>query len=112
MPIAKVAEAPKKKESVVEHLAEVIKEARKNNQTEKSNTITTPAETTVEKPKKKRRRRKRKPKPQTQPVRQNTQVNTTSKSEPVKLIKKDQQNEGETSFDDLSGGGEIEINLD
>lgn len=94
-PITIQAPAPAKKESVADHLADVIKEARQNNQT-----------------KKKRRRRKRKPKPQAQPVRQDTQVNTTSKSEPVKLIKKNRQNEGETSFDDLSGGDEIEINLD
>ncbi|MFH0837903.1 MAG: PrgI family protein [Patescibacteria group bacterium] len=66
----------------------------------------------TEAPKKKRRRRKKKPKIQTEPVRQNTRVNSTSKSEPVKLIQKPGIKEGETSFTDLSQGGEIEINLD
>jgi len=94
--------APAKKESVAEHLAGVIKEARENNR----------APATTEAPKKKRRRRRRKKKTQAQPVRQDTQVDTTSKAEPVKLIKKNKQNEGETSFSDLSGGNEIEFNLD
>jgi hypothetical protein len=135
--------APAKKESVAQHLAGVIKEARESNQakkeaekaTEKPETppseptppaITTPtpaqpATATVEQaaapsmteaPKKKRRRRRRKKKkPQAGPVRQDTQVDTTTKTEP-KLIKKTDKKEGETSFGDLSGGGEIEINLD
>ncbi len=114
-----------KKESVTEHLANVIKEARQNNNVKKEPTEKTIPTTTPEPakpaanessqaqvPKKNRRRRKRKPKPQAQPVRLDTQVNTISKSEPNKLIKKPTINEGETSFNDLSEGGEIEINLD
>ncbi|MBU0706493.1 PrgI family protein [Patescibacteria group bacterium] len=66
----------------------------------------------AEVPKKRRRRRRKKPKIQTEPIRPNTQVNSTSKSEPVKLIQKPEIKEGETSFTDLSQGGEIEINLD
>lgn len=101
------APTPAKKESVAEHLAGVIKEARQNNQAPPS---APPAPT--EAPKKKRKRRRRKKKPQAQPVRQDTQVDTTSKAEPIKLIKTNKQNEGETSFSDLSGGNEIEFNLD
>lgn len=141
---AKKAEAaikeasPQKKESVVQHLAEVIKEARQNNQTTKNNQPATPPPAAVEPvisstppaekkatpsspsetfaappPKKKKRRRKRKPKKTGQePVRPDTQVNTTQKSDPDKLIRKSDTKEAETSFDDLSGGGEIEFNLD
>ncbi len=79
-----------KKESVAENLANVIKEARANNQA------------------KKKRPRKRKPKV-AQPIRQNTQINTTVKSAP-KLIQKTPK-EGEASLRDLKEGGEIEINL-
>lgn len=140
--------ATKKKESVKEHLANVIKEARQNNQAKETaesvatpetpkqqpepstQTQATPAQAPekpappapaqptsdqdqVEAPKKKRRRRRRrKSKTQAGPVRQDTQVDTIVKSEPVKLIKKNKNREGETSFDDLSKGGEIEINLD
>lgn len=135
---------PAKNESVTQHLANVIKEARQNNKAEAeakkepvkpteetAQTVTaapttptsTPAPATPTTPsplaesptlpiKKKKRRRKRKPKAKAQPIRQDTQVNTTSKSEPVKLIKKPDQTEGETSFGDLSKGGEIEINLE
>lgn len=114
------APEPEKKESVTEHLANIIKEARQNNQKKKEAIIPpAPAKidaaanvTSSESPKKKRRKRKRKPKPETQPVRQETQINTTSKSEPVQIIQKYDKNEGETSFSDLSEGGEIEINLD
>ena len=103
----KTGEKPAKKESVVQHLADVIKEARQNNATGTTETTSPEAPT-----KKKRRRRKRKPKTVAQPVRQDTQVNTTSKSEPNKIIKKPNITEGEMSLDDLSKGGEIEINLD
>lgn len=88
-----------KKESVVEHLAGIIKEARQNNASK-------------EVLKKKRKRRRRKSKAVAQPIRQDTQINTTSKSTPDKIIKKTNQKEMETSFSDLSGSGEIEINLD
>lgn len=122
---------PEKKESVTEHLAKVIKEARKNGEAKKPEVIAEvepkevpektasllppkPAEPslTTETPKKKRRKRKRKPKTSTEPVRQDTQINTMAKAEPEKLIKKQPNIEGEASFDDLSKGGEIEINLD
>lgn len=67
---------------------------------------------------KKKRKRKRKPNPGTQPLRQDAQINSTSKSEPIKLIQtpappaRQIKKEGETSFNDLSKGGEIEFNLD
>lgn len=139
---------PRKKETVAEHLASVIKEARENNEAKKEavqqvkkleapkppiqpapprDTSTPTAPSTLPTPKKKRKR-KRKPKAQPQPVRQNTQIDTTSKTEPVKLISKPEpakpiekrepqpekpnRTEKETSFSDLSGGDEIEINLD
>ena len=82
-----------------------------------------PTQGPSDKPKRKRRRRRRKRKPQDIPVRQDTQVDTTSKSEPLKLIKKtakpaeaesevQDKKEGETSFDDLTKGDEIEFYLD
>lgn len=103
---------PEKKESVAEHLASVIKEARENNRTKKEVEPSAITPTPTETPKKKRRRRRRKPKAQAQPVREGTQVNTTSKAPPPKPSNKSDNKEGETSYSDLSGGDEIEINLD
>jgi len=79
------------KESVTDNLANIIKEARKKNQA------------------KKKRPRNRKPKV-AQPVRKNTQIDTTIKSSP-RMIQKPSTEE-ETSFKDLKKEGEIEINLD
>jgi hypothetical protein len=79
-----------KKESVVENLAKVIQEAKENNKNKRN------------------RPRNKKPRPP-QPVRQNTQINTTNKQTP-QLINKD-TSEKETSLGDLKEGGEIEINL-
>jgi len=109
----RVKAKPAQKESVVQHLANVIKEARQT-KAAPTPTVAKPATPGQEDlPKKKRRRRKRKPKAPAQPVRPDTQVNTTSKSEPNKIIKKpENKNEGEMSLNDLSQGGEIEINLD
>ena len=145
-PAAIKAEMPatENKESVAEHLASVIKEARQNNQAknevqenqaaqvkegeikqnenkakpeptakteaQKQTPVRQSTETEPPKPKKKRKR-KRKKKPTAGPVRNDTLVDTTSKSKPVKLINKNEK-QGETSFDDLSGGDEIEFNLD
>lgn len=98
--------------SVAQHLAEVIREARANNQAKRAPAPSpAPVPTAPEAPKKKRRKRKRKPKPAI-PVQPDSQVNTTSKSEPVKFINKPKISEGETSFSDLSKGSEIEINLE
>ena len=99
--------AEKKKESVVQQLAKVIKEARKNNQA----IIQKVVPPTAPSPKK-RRRKRRKPKNDALPVRQNTQINTLDKSGPNKTITNEIKTEGEASFEDLSKGGEIEINLD
>jgi hypothetical protein len=91
----KIDPTPEKKESVVERLAGVIKEARENSTT-----------------KKKRKRRRRKPKNQAQPAREGKKVDTVSKPATPNPPKETQKNETETSFSDLSKGGEIEINLD
>ncbi|MBN2307023.1 PrgI family protein [Candidatus Peregrinibacteria bacterium] len=121
-----------KKESVVEHLASVIKEARQNNVAKKqaqapatpmsgqvkpvvapTASIPSAAITQQEVPvKKKRRRKKKKSKEGAKPIREDTQINTTSKSAPNKVVKIPKATEGEMSLSDLSAGGEIEINLD
>lgn len=130
----KLTAAPEKKESVVENLANVIKEAKENNQAKKevapvaapvapATTVPAPAAPVAATPtteipqapatpqtEKKRRPRSRKPKV-AQPVRKNTQVDTTDKTAPVKLIKKTSKQE-ETSLGDLKEGGEIEFNLE
>lgn len=132
---------PEKEGSVTEHLANVIKEARQNNEAKK---LTEQPKAISEQPKveqmpladnaaapKRKRKRKRKSKPSSQPVRENAQINTISKTEPIKVIskpepaklatqpvpqpekpKQPERIEKETSFSDLSGGDEIEINLD
>jgi len=121
---------PAKNETVAQHLAKVIREARENNQKKPESPKApvapvpkpeppaappiTPAPNTPENaaiPKKKRRKRKRKPKPPTE-AQQVTQVNTIAKTEPVKFINKPKPTEGETSFNDLTRGTEIEFNLD
>lgn len=91
-----------RKETVVEQIAKVIDRTRKNNQ----------AATENDTPKKKRKRHK-KPKGPTPPVRKETPVNTISEAQPPKPVKQPPKPaEKETSFNDLSQGGEIEFNLD
>lgn len=140
----KPQEGPKtneKKETVAEHLANVIKEARQNNEAKKP-VVQPKAVSGQPKPEqmpsadaaaapKRKRKRKRKPKASSQPVRPNAPINTTSRTEPLKVAtkpepakpapkpapqpekpKKPEKIENETSFSDLSGGDEIEINLD
>lgn len=143
------------KESVTEHLASVIKEARQSNRTrnemerkaETASATVTKQATEVPKqgsepsktsagnipaspskpgpqsavqsenqaepsaaPKKRKRKRRKKAGPG--PVREGTQVDTTDRQKPVKLLDQADKKQGETSFNDLSGGDEIEFNLD
>jgi hypothetical protein len=87
--------APAKKESVAEGLAKVIQNARDNSET------------------KKKRPRNRRSKT-TRPVRQNTQINTTDKNAPNKLMQTTPlapRQQEEASLGDLKKGGEIEFNL-
>ncbi len=130
--------AGKKEGSVADHLASVIKEARQNNQQKQTKQSAPAAPVQATKPAptgeipaapatpdetnpqaaqapaapKKKRKRKRKKKPNTGAVRPKEPVNTHIKPNQPRPKVKPKQDEGETSFHDLSGGDEIEINLD
>lgn len=109
------AAAPKtepKKASVADHLAKVIRDARETNQ-QKQTAATpqpeaAPAEQTAQE--KKRRKRKRKPKQAAQPVRKDTEINTTDKNIPA--VQSKRPTEAEIHAEDLQKGSEIEFNLD